>query len=112
MFDFNTFINSVQSELETLVKENYKMFKNEAIIDAEKFLQKTKSDLQDWTSMLIEGKLSKKDYEWLVKGKKDLAEMHTLKQKGMAHIQIQKFRDDVINIVVNNALKLIPGDII
>ena len=49
--------------------------------------------------------MSKKDFEFLLKGKKDLAEMEALKQLGLSKIRINKIKDGVIGIVVGSAFK-------
>jgi hypothetical protein len=41
-------------------------------------------------------------------GKKDLAELHGLKQAGLTLVKIESFKNGVIDIIVNAAFNAIP----
>ena len=105
MPDINDFLVSLKDELLGFAEDNLKEYKDELLKDGNDFAKKLKNDLERWGQGLISGALSQKDFEFLVKGKKDLAEMEALKQAGLGKIKINKLRDGVIGIVVNSALK-------
>lgn len=65
----------------------------------------TEEDLERWTEGLTSGALSKADFEFLLKGKRDLAEMEALKQLGLSKIRINKITNGVIEVVVGSAVK-------
>lgn len=105
MPDINDFLVSLKDELLGFAEKNLKDYKDELLKDGNTFAKKLKSDLERWSQGLVSGALSKKDFEFLVKGKKDLAEMEALKQAGLGKVKINKIRDGVIGIVVNSAIK-------
>jgi hypothetical protein len=105
MPDTNNFLNTVKDNLLGFAEENLKEYKDELLKDGNAFVKKTKNDLERWGQGLLTGALSKNDFEFLVKGKEDLAEMEALKQAGLGKIKISKLRDGVIGIVINSALK-------
>jgi hypothetical protein len=91
--------------MQAYAAERWEDFKDEAIEDGEAFLSEAKDDLQRWTKALGNGDLSKDDFEWLVESKKDLFELHALKQKGLTKIKISKFINGVVDLIVNTAFK-------
>ncbi|MCR4289438.1 MAG: hypothetical protein NUV86_04160 [Candidatus Scalindua sp.] len=108
MFDFNSFISSIEDSIKSLAKETLGDYKDVAVSDGKEFLETTRVDLKRWTEQLAGGELSKDDFKFLVAGKKDLAELHGLTQAGLALVKIESFRNGVIDIVVNAAFSAIP----
>jgi hypothetical protein len=102
---FNDFLSTLKNDLLNFAKENIDEYKDELLKDGNAFVEKTQKDLKRWTEGLAVGALSKKDFEFLLKGKTDLAEMEALKQLGLSKIRINKIKDGVIGIVVGSALK-------
>ncbi len=102
---FNDFLSTLKKDLLDFAKENLNEHKDELLKDGTAFVEKTKSDLMRWTEALASGKMSKKDFEFLIKGKKDLAQMEALKQLGLSKIRINKITDGVLGIVVGSAFK-------
>jgi hypothetical protein len=86
-------------------KVNYEEYKDELLKDGTLFIEKAKSDLERWTEGLASGALSKDDFEFLLKGKKDLAQMEALKQLGLSKIRITKITNGIIDVVVGSAFK-------
>jgi hypothetical protein len=108
MFDFNTFIRSLEDGIKKLASETLGGHKDVAISDSKEFLEKTKTDLRKWTEELARGELSQDDFKFLVSGKKDLAELHGLKQAGLALVKIESFKNAVIDMVIKTAFNAIP----
>jgi hypothetical protein len=105
MSTFNDFLSTVKDDLMEFAKENLNAYKDELLKDGNAFIEKAKDDLKRWADGLATGALSKADFEFLLKGKKDLAEMEALKQHGLSEIKINKLTDGVIGVVVGSALK-------
>ncbi len=105
MPDFNDFWKNLKSGLEELAKKNWKEFSEAAEKDGKAFLDKTKEDLKRWTKLLAQGDLSKDDFEWLIAGKKDLAEMEALKQAGLALVRVERFQNALISLVIDTAFE-------
>ncbi len=106
MADFNDFLESLKKGLEELIKKNWKEVKDAAEKDGNAFFDKTKEDLKRWTKLLAQGDLSQDDFEWLVAGKKDLAEMEALKQAGLALVRLERFQNALISLVIDTAFDI------
>lgn len=104
MANFDDFWTSLSKGLENLALENWKEVKDAALADGKAFLDKTRSDLERWTQSLGTGALTKDDFEWLVAGKKDLAEMQALKAAGLSLVRLEKFQNALISLVINTAV--------
>jgi hypothetical protein len=61
-----------------------------------------------WLSQLTKGSLSKDDFKFLLQSELDLSAMEALKEKGIAEIQLDNFRNGVIALVENAILSTIP----
>lgn len=106
MSDFDVFIDSLKKELADFAEYSWKTYRSEAIKDGKAFIEKSKSDLERWTKMLAQGDLTRDDFEWLMVGKKDLAELVALKQKGLAKVALDRFVNGLIDTVVSTAFKI------
>jgi len=102
---FNDFVSTLKNDLLDFAKENLEEYKDELLKDGTLFIEKAKSDLERWTEGLASGALSKADFEFLLKGKKDLAQMEALKQLGLSQIRITKITNGIIDVVVGSAVK-------
>jgi len=105
MADFDDFWGSLEKGLEDLAKKNWKEFGEAAEKDGNAFFDKTRTDSQRWTKLLAQGDLSQDDFEWLVAGKKDLAEMEALKQAGLALVRRERFQNALISLVIDRAFE-------
>jgi hypothetical protein len=105
MADFKDFWENLKKGLEDLGKKSLSEFQKEAEKDGRAFFKKTKKDLQRWTRLLARGELTREDFEWLVKSKKDLAEMEALKQAGLTLAKVEKFQNTVVSLVIDSAFK-------
>jgi len=102
---FNDFVSTLKNDLLDFAKENLEEYKNELLKDGTLFIEKAKSDLERWTEGIASGALSPADFEFLLKGKKDLAQMEALKQLGLSKIRITKITNSIIDVVVGSAVK-------
>ncbi|MDZ7625795.1 MAG: hypothetical protein U5J96_16815 [Ignavibacteriaceae bacterium] len=102
---FNDFVSTLKNDLLDFAKENLEEYKDELLKDGTLFIEKAKSDLERWTEGLASGALSPADFEFLLKGKKDLAQMEALKQLGLSKIRITKITNSIIDVVVGSAVK-------
>jgi hypothetical protein len=72
------------------------------------WLEKSKSDLQRWVEELAREEIDRDEFQSLVEGQLDVAEMQALKQAGLAAVQIESFVNGVVDIVVNAAFAALP----
>jgi len=103
MSNFDDFIQAVQEGVEELAKKTLKGFKDEALTDAKTFLESSQDDLQRWTKLLAQGELTQDDFEWLIMGRKDVAELHALKQSGLALVRLDRFRNALLDLIIDTA---------
>jgi len=106
MARFEEFLKALKDGLKALVADTIQDFSQAATKDGQAFLKKARADLERWTKALARGQLSKADFEWLVQGKKDLAEMEALKQAGLGLVRVDQFRSSLIDLVVGTAFKV------
>ena len=82
MPDFKDFLDTLAERIASLAVRSLKDFRGAVTKDGKAFLEKAKHDLERWTALLEGGQLTRDEFEWLVKGEKDLAELAALKPGG------------------------------
>ncbi|MBA3833144.1 MAG: hypothetical protein H0X34_14870 [Chthoniobacterales bacterium] len=102
-FDTNAAISTTLDKSKELAGILFKKFVNQAVDDTENFLRRSKDGVARAGLLYAEGKIDRDDFEDLVLGKKDLAEMHALKQTGLASATIDTFTNGVLQIFVDAA---------
>jgi hypothetical protein len=107
MKTFVEFWAQLLANVETFAADKWNEIKDDAAEDGKKFLTDVKDDVQRWISLLAEGKLTSDDLGWLIKGKRDLAELLFLKQKGLAKPDLDKFFEGLLETILSTAFKLI-----
>ena len=109
MVDIDSFFSTVLNGAKDIARGSLKGLIDQAEGDTRDFLEASRDDLQRWLQLLATGKINKAQFENLVQGQKDLAVMHALTEAGVAAATLQRFRDQVITLVINTAFKtLLP----
>ncbi len=106
--DIGSIVRSVEDQSKALAEKLFKQYTHQAVSDVKDFLEKSKADLQRWIEGLARGDMDKDEFQSLVKGQADVAEMRALKQAGLAAVQIDTFTNGVLDIVVTAAFAAIP----
>ena len=106
--DIGNILKSVEDQSKALAEKLFKQYTHQAVSDVKDFLEKSKDALASWIQDLARGDLDKDEFESLVRGQADLAEMRALKQAGMGMVQIDTFINGVLDIVVSAAFAAIP----
>ncbi len=107
MGKFDDFVAAVLTGVKDLVKNIIDGFEDQAGEDAKAFLDKMQNDLQKWAMLRAEKKITDQDFIDLVQGKKALAEIHALTQAGIATIKLERFRTELIKLVVDKAIAIL-----
>ena len=107
MKTFVEFWTQLLINIESFIGENWNELMKDAINDAEKFLTGIKDDVQRWISLLAEGKLTSDDLLWLIKGKRDLAQLLYLKEKGLTKPDLDKFFEGLLETIISTVFKII-----
>ncbi|RYX85129.1 hypothetical protein EON73_03025 [bacterium] len=106
--DFANLFQELRSNVTTLAANTVKDYAVAATVDGEQILNQLKEQLQLWIKQIEEGKLSKEDFEYNILSGKDLMTMVSLKQKGLALIEIDRFRNSVYKIITETIRNVIP----
>ena len=106
-FDFDSFLKEVKAGIKDIAKTEASDFVKEATSDGKDFLDSIKADLKKWTKQMVDGKLSVDDFEFLLKGKEDLAKMEALKQAGLAAIRVDRVKVAIFDLIVSAASKMV-----
>src|SRR5437879_6171641 len=96
-FDFSVFIKSVEEQSRALAEKLFKQFVHQAAIDVQDFLEQSRNDLKRWTDELAHHQLDKAEFQSLVRGERDLAQMRALKQAGLAQVKIDTFTSGLLD---------------
>ena len=107
MKTFMEFWIQLLANVESFAADKWNELKDDAVEDSKKFLAEVKDDVQRWISLLAEGKLTSDDLLWLIKGKREVAQLLFLKEKGLAQPDLDKFFEGLIEIIISTAFKLI-----
>jgi hypothetical protein len=104
----NAIFQTTLDQSKQLAATLFKRFTDQAVSDTEDFLRRSKAGVERAAALLAQGQIDKDDFEDLILGKKDLAEMHGLKQAGLASATIDTFVNGVLQILINAAFAAIP----
>jgi hypothetical protein len=103
MASYQDFLNALKPAVQDLAKKTVADYSQQASADGQAFLDAQKANLDRWTKELADGELSKADFEDLVEGLQDLAELLALKQAGLAAARLDEFRTNLVNLVIDTA---------
>ena len=106
MATFREFVKALEEGVNALAREQFDGFEADAVADMKAFLEKTKADLQRWTTLLVAKKITRQDFSDLVKAKAALAELHALTRAGIVLIKLERFRTGLINLVIDTAIRV------
>lgn len=99
--DFDDLLAQIRDGVAALALATVRRYADDAIADAEAFLDQTRDKLERWTGLLADGQLTTEDVEWLVRSQASLLEMRALKQSGLALVRVDEFRASVLNLVTD-----------
>ena len=107
MADFQKILAELKVDIVELAKLTFKNYKDDATADVNEFLANSEEKLKRWTLLLADQKISKDEFEILVKGLKDSGKMKLLKQAGIAKSRIEEFKNSVINLIFDTVLSFL-----
>ncbi len=99
---WDNFTGTFEGGLEELARNTVGDAVEQARADSRAFLERSRESLRRWGDALAQGTISKDDFEFLVRGQKDLAQMHALKAVGLAVTKIERFRTGLLSLIVNS----------
>lgn len=99
--DFESIYKDVKDAAINIAVSAYKKYKDAATADVTDYLKKAKDKIKEYTLQLSNSKVSKEEFEFNIAGLKELCEMKALKQCGIAQIELDKLKTNLVNSVVN-----------
>jgi hypothetical protein len=105
MGDFNAFKSEVLRKTTKLGKTTLAGFLTQAISDTQRFLEAQAQEFATWTNDLEAGSITQEQFEFLVQAQLAVFQMHALTEAGIAAAQIQQFRDALVQIISDAAIK-------
>ena len=107
--DFSKILDDLKNNIAQLAKLTVSNYVTDAKKDAELLLKEMKADLERWTIQLADGKITTKEFEFLVNSEKDSVKMEALKQAGLAVIRVEQFKSSLFNLIVDTIFnKILP----
>lgn len=97
----------IKEDLIKIADQELRGYVSDLFNDTKDFIEDAISDVKIWSNQLEEGKLTQKEFEFLINGLRDRMEMAALTQAGLTIIKIQKIRDAVFQLIFSAALKII-----
>ncbi len=106
MATFTDYKKELQKGVRKLAQRLVGDFEEYALEDTNSFLKKSEDDLKRWTRLLEAGEITEQDFADLVRAKEALAELHELTEAGIGHTKLDRFRKDLISLVIDTAMKV------
>ena len=106
MATFDDYVKELKKGFKPLAQELVDDLQADAISDMNAFLKKSERDLKRWTSHLADGEITKQDFTDLVQAQKALVELHELTKAGVALTKLDRFRSDLISLLISTAMKV------
>jgi hypothetical protein len=104
MANFNKVFDDIKDQVGAEAQTDLKEFSTQGKQDAEAFLNQSRGKLEKWMQLLADKKIDEDEFRWLVESQKAAAQMEALRKANAGTMQIEKFRDSVLQIVVNTAI--------
>ena len=107
MANFNKVFDDIKDQVGGLAEKDLKDFSSQGKQDADTFLTQSRSKLEKWMQLLADKKIDEDEFRWLVESQKAAAQMEALRKANAGTMQIEKFRDSALQIMVKTAVTAI-----
>ena len=107
MADFNKVLNDIKDQVGAEAETDLKEFSDQGKQDAEAFLDQSRTRLEKWMQLLADKQIDEDEFGWLVESQKAAAEMAALQKANAGTMQIEQFRDSVLQTIVKTAIPAI-----
>lgn len=111
VFNFSALFDTLKTGVIALVKKTLKNCIEAGKADGQKMLDELKEKLDRWTTQLLQGNITKEDFEWLLYSQKQLVVMTALKEAGLGQIEADLFKANVLNLIKDTVFKALPAAI-
>ncbi len=100
-------LEKIMDEISEFIEKEMADDQKDAEKYAKEFIDKKREDLERLSGLYKSGSLTGEEFRHLIQGKKDVIEIETLKQAGMAAVKAMKFRAKLLDIITKSVLALI-----
>jgi hypothetical protein len=107
MSDFNDFLDKLKKNLSKIYDGTPHKYSQQIVHDGIDFAQKLEPDLKSWGAEYSIHQMTKEEFEELVKSKKELLEMETLKKENLPRTELNKIRNAIVETVTETAVKVL-----
>ncbi|MFU8811793.1 MAG: hypothetical protein ACNA78_02430 [Balneolaceae bacterium] len=99
-------LSALNDELRALASEAGEDIFGGALEDGSAFVRRFSDDVERWISMAASGELTQDELEFLIQAKLQVAQMETLKQKGLAAARLDQLRRDLTRAVAGSVFRI------
>jgi hypothetical protein len=105
--NFEEYFKTLENSVSAVAGETIAEYASQAKQDGQNALNLLKSNLEQWSNEVATGQMSMEDLEFLVKGQQELFKMNALEEAGLAAIEIDKFKNSLVNLTLNTLTKFL-----
>jgi hypothetical protein len=105
--EFDELFDTLKTGIAGLAKTTVNDYLAQATEEGQNALDGMKADIQQWSVSLAAGDMSTEDLKFLVAGRKEIIEMRGLEQVGIAEIQLDSFKNGIVNLIITTVSKVI-----
>ena len=105
--DFSYIHSFLEEKIGELAQFTLSGYVNQGKEDGKNLLAAMMDDLERWTALLAEGRITTRDFETLVMGSKDGVEMDILTFEGLALARADQFKESILNLMVDTVFNIL-----
>ncbi|MDR3696195.1 hypothetical protein [Mucilaginibacter sp.] len=105
--DFANVFSTLKNGVIDLAKKDLHNYLDAATKDGQAWLESLKNDLFTWTAELNNGSLTADGFADMVAGQKEVLEMAALKEAGLAEVEADQFKSDLLDLITNTVTGLL-----
>ena len=106
MADFNDFKVALLKGAEALARDCAKKQAKAFAKAAAQYIEATAEEMRDWTAKLKANKLTRADFDDLVRGQQDLFKMRLLTESGIGKVEAEKLRKAFLDLIIDTAVEV------
>jgi hypothetical protein len=100
-------IKEIKKQVGVIINEKYIEIKPELEKAIGYFFEETKEKLEKWLYLYSTGKLTKQEFEWLLKSQKDTLILKGLQKKGIATLHLNAIKNSLLKIIFQTIKTLV-----
>jgi len=105
--NFDAFFKNIKTEVISLAQESLKDSITEAKTDGVAALNTMKENIKKWSLQVVNKEISIEDFDFQIQTQKEEMEMVALKEAGLKEIELDKFKNGIVSIIVNKVSGLV-----